>query len=105
VAIGNRPFWAAILQFPSARRAGEENLQKPERIHWWPILQQSFCLLVFEHAFRAADDPFLRYLVWHKPFWHDWAASGKHYELVVVSGEGSDHASRCNPLSKSKKPG
>ena len=83
------PFGRPTFSFLLPHRAGERNLQKPEGIHWWPILQQSFYFLVFEHAFRAADDPFLRYLVWHKPFWHDWAASDKHYEFNRW-GDGDD---------------
>ncbi len=50
-----------------------------EGFHWWPALQQSFYFLLIEHGFRVADDPFLRYLLWHKPFWHDWAASDQHF--------------------------
>jgi hypothetical protein len=29
-----------------------------------------------EHGFRFASDPILRYLVFHKPFWHDYAGLG-----------------------------
>src|SRR5271155_425663 len=50
-----------------------------EGFHWWPALQQSFNFLLIEHGFRIATDPFLRYLLWHKPFWHDWAASNQHF--------------------------
>lgn len=60
-----------------------------EGIHWWPILQQSFTFLVIEHGFRIADDPFLRYLLWHKPFWHDYAASTRHFYLNQW-GDGDD---------------
>ncbi len=51
----------------------------PEGFHWWPALEQSFRFLVFEHAFRIASDPFLRYLLWHKPFWLDYGISTQHF--------------------------
>jgi hypothetical protein len=50
-----------------------------EGFHWWPALQQSFYFLLIEHGFRVADDPYLRYLLWHKPFWHDYTASTQHF--------------------------
>jgi hypothetical protein len=50
-----------------------------EGFHWFSALQQSFNFLLIEHAFRIATDPFLRYLLWHKPFWHDYLASTKHF--------------------------
>jgi hypothetical protein len=60
-----------------------------EGFHWWPALQQSFNFLVLEHGFRMASDTYLRYLLWHKPFWHDWAASDKHFYLNQW-GDGDD---------------
>jgi len=60
-----------------------------EGFHWWPALQQSFNFLLIEHGFRIATDPFLRYLLWHKPFWHDWAASDQHFYFNQW-GDGDD---------------
>ena len=60
-----------------------------EGFHWWPALQQSFYFLLIEHGFRIADDPFLRYLLWHKPFWHDYAASTQHFYFNKW-GDGDD---------------
>lgn len=68
----------------------QENLQgSREGFHWWPALQQSFNFLLIEHGFRIATDPFLRYLLWHKPFWHDWAASNQHF-FFNQWGDGDD---------------
>jgi hypothetical protein len=38
-------------------------------------------MLVFEHAWRAAFDPGMRYLIAHKPFWHDYGASMTDYHM------------------------
>jgi hypothetical protein len=68
----------------------QESFQGPrEGFHWWPALQQSFNFLLIEHGFRIATDPFLRYLLWHKPFWHDWAASNQHF-FFNQWGDGDD---------------
>jgi hypothetical protein len=68
----NRNPFLAVLE--------KEQAQSPrEGFHWWPALQQSFYFLLIEHGFRIADDPFLRYLLWHKPFWHDYIASTRHF--------------------------
>jgi hypothetical protein len=60
-----------------------------EGFHWWPMLQQSFNFLVFEHAFRIASDPYLRYLLWHKPFWRDYGISTQHF-FFNHWGDGDD---------------
>jgi hypothetical protein len=68
----------------------QDRLQgRREGFHWWPALQQSFNFLLIEHGFRIATDPFLRYLLWHKPFWHDWAASNQHF-FFNQWGDGDD---------------
>lgn len=67
-----------------------QNTEKSSQgFHWWPALQQSFNFLLIEHGFRIATDPFLRYLLWHKPFWHDWAASDQHFYFNQW-GDGDD---------------
>jgi hypothetical protein len=38
-------------------------------------------LVVFQHAWRAAFDPSLRYLVAHKPFWHGYRVSLTVYHM------------------------
>ena len=57
-------------------------MQKPrERFHWRPALWQSLEFLVFEHSVRLASDSYARYLVFHKPFWHDYLASADHFNM------------------------
>jgi hypothetical protein len=52
-----------------------------EKFHWSPALWQSLEFLVLEHTFRLANDPGARYLLLHKPFWHDYAASADHFDM------------------------
>ncbi len=52
-----------------------------EKFHWKPALWQSLEFLVFEHAFRLANDSYARYLVLHKPFWHDYEVSADHFDM------------------------
>jgi hypothetical protein len=52
-----------------------------EKIHWGPILKQSFGFLVLEHTFRLANDRYARHLLWHKPFWGDYADSLQHFDM------------------------
>jgi hypothetical protein len=51
------------------------------KIQWGSILKQSFNFLVFEHAFRIASDGYTRRLLFHRPFWQDWANSIQHYDM------------------------
>lgn len=51
------------------------------RFHLKKALLQSFEYLMVQHAFRIADDPSLRYSLAHSPFFHDWFASYKGYNL------------------------
>ncbi len=52
-----------------------------DKIQWKPLLIQSLEFTVFQHAWRAAWDPGLRYLVAHKPFWHDYGVSLTDYHM------------------------
>jgi hypothetical protein len=57
-------------------------VQNPrEQFHWRPALWQSFEFLVFEHSVRLASDSYARYLVFHKPFWHDYLVSADHFNM------------------------
>jgi len=51
------------------------------KLQWKPALIQTLELVVFQHAWRAATDPSLRYLVSHKPFWHDYGVSLTDYHM------------------------
>ncbi len=60
-----------------------------ETFHWRPALTQSVNFLLFEHAFRLVDDPYLRYLMFHKPFWRDWLSSANQFDMSRW-GDGDD---------------
>jgi hypothetical protein len=50
---------------------------------------QSFGFTMFDHVWRAAFDPSLRYQLAHKPFFHDWFVSYGGYNLHRW-GDGDD---------------
>jgi len=60
-----------------------------ETFHWKPALSQSLRFLIVEHAFRMADDPYARHLVWHKRFWDDYLQSANHFHMSRW-GDGDD---------------
>ncbi len=55
--------------------------QVSDKIRWKPALIQALEFTVFQHAWRAAWDPGLRYLIAHKPFWHDYGVSLTDYNM------------------------
>jgi hypothetical protein len=79
----------AAPSYFSALAYQDRNVPHAEGFHWWPALEQSFYFLLIEHGFRIADDPYLRYLLWHKPFWHDYVASTRHFYMNQW-GDGDD---------------
>jgi hypothetical protein len=60
-----------------------------QKFQWKPALLQSVEFLLFEHAFRLVDDPYLRYLLFHKPFWHDYLVSAGQFDMSRW-GDGDD---------------
>ncbi len=77
-----RPAMVQPEKIVSSERSGQ-NFQ------WTPALIQSVEFLLFEHAFRLVDDPYLRYLLFHKPFWHDYAVSAGQFDMSRW-GDGDD---------------
>jgi hypothetical protein len=59
------------------------------KFQWGPALVESVEFLLFEHASRLADDPYLRYLLFHKPFWHDYLVSAGQFDMSRW-GDGDD---------------
>lgn len=49
--------------------------------NWGGLLAQSLFFNVVENSFRAASDDQIRRLLANKPFWHDWAASMKQFNM------------------------
>ena len=60
-----------------------------ESYHWGATVRESLEFLLFEHAFRLADDPYLRYLLFHKPFWKDYLSSANQFDMSRW-GDGDD---------------
>jgi hypothetical protein len=54
---------------------------KPEHYHWGGLLAESFFFNVIENSFRVASDDQIRTLLASKPFWHDYAASIRHFNM------------------------
>ncbi len=61
----------------------------PGKFNLKGALLQSFEFTMFNHAWRVAWDPSLRYQLAHKPFFHDWFVSYKGYNLTRWS-DGDD---------------
>ena len=65
------------------------NQRTGQNFQWKAALIQSVEFLLFEHAFRLVDDPYLRYLLFHKPFWHDYLVSAGQFDMSRW-GDGDD---------------
>lgn len=64
-----------------ALTAGSDDYAKSEHFHWGGLLAQSLFFNVIENGFRAASDDQIRDLLANKPFWHDYAASIRHFNM------------------------
>jgi hypothetical protein len=78
-----------ILKSPADSLKVVGNTLPHEGFHWKPALRESVEFLLFEHGFRLVDDPYLRYLLFHKPFWHDWLVSANQFDGTRW-GDGDD---------------
>ncbi len=58
-----------------------QGVKYPERYHWGGLIAQSLFFNGVESAFRIASDDQIRYLVAKKPFWHDYVASMKQFNM------------------------
>jgi len=61
----------------------------PGKWNWKASTLQTWEFTMFNHIWRAAWDPSLRYQLAHKPFYHDWFASYGGYNLHRW-GDGDD---------------
>ena len=52
-----------------------------ERYHWRGLIAQSLFFNAVETSFRLANDDQIRYLVARKPFWHDYFASMRQFNM------------------------
>ena len=61
--------------------SGTDDYAKSEHYHWGGLLAQSLFFNVIENGFRAASDDLIRNLLANKPFWHDYAASLRQFNM------------------------
>jgi hypothetical protein len=61
--------------------AGTDDYAQSEHYHWGGLLAQSLFFNVIENGFRAASDDQIRNLLANKPFWHDYAASIRQFNM------------------------
>jgi hypothetical protein len=52
-----------------------------EKNGWGSLFRPSLQYLLIEHGFRLASDRYARDLLFHKPFWEDWAISILHFDM------------------------
>lgn len=60
----------------------------PQRFQWNSALKQSFRFMLIQHGARIALDRDARWMLLHKPFWHDYFASFKASEWGAQWGDG-----------------
>lgn len=60
---------------------GDDDVSVKERYHWSGLIAQSLFFSVIENAFRAASDGQIRTLLATKPFWHDYVASMRQFNM------------------------
>src|ERR1700759_5052666 len=73
---------AQMLQSPPAAPEARPPLQGPTpRYHWRGLLLQSLEFNLIENGFRLATDDTMRFQIAHKPYWHDYFASTKQFNM------------------------
>ena len=79
----------SVYQHSSTRRHSPErgdlslepSSDQTEHYHWHGLLAQSLYFNAIESGFRIANDDQIRYLLATKPFWHDYFASMKQFNM------------------------
>ncbi len=64
---------------PDDAKAGDPGVGEP--YHWRGLIAQSLFFNVIENSFRAASDDQIRVLLANKPFWHDYVASMRQFNM------------------------
>jgi hypothetical protein len=67
---------ASAAQFPPDYHRDPE-----EHYHWKGLLLQSFEFSAIENSFRIASDDQIRGLLANKPYWHDYVASLRQFNM------------------------
>lgn len=65
----------------AAKQDSREGAEQTEHYHWKGLLWQSFAFFGVENSFRLMTDPYFRHLTADKPFWHDYIASLKQWNM------------------------
>lgn len=74
---------------PESQTAVADEDREVEGYHWKGLLWQSFAFIGAENGFRLATDHHLRQLISAGPYWHNYAASLKHWDMTRWS-DGDD---------------
>jgi hypothetical protein len=88
----NLPAAYAILHHALARRSqrtreqptadpDDDDFRVKEGYHWSGLIAQSLFFSFIENGFRAASDDQIRSLLATKPFWHDYVASIRQFNM------------------------
>jgi hypothetical protein len=80
--------WRSTFPSPADALVPPEGFRH-DRFDRSAAITQSLEFLLVEHGFRLAQDPYLRYLLFHKPFWHDYFASANDFDMNRW-GDGDD---------------
>jgi hypothetical protein len=59
----------------------DDDVRLNEGYHWSGLIAQSLFFSFIESGFRAASDDQIRSLLATKPFWHDYVASMRHFNM------------------------
>jgi hypothetical protein len=71
-----------LTHFSQAAEGTQPTLQEQEEhYHWKGLLWQSFAFFGVENSFRLMTDEYFRYLTADKPFWHDYIASVRQWNM------------------------
>src|SRR6476469_4768183 len=76
----------ALTHTPASARRPPRAYIEPRRnptpgYHWKGLLLQSLEVNLIENGFRLATDDSMRYQIAHKPYWHDYVASVKQFNM------------------------
>jgi hypothetical protein len=76
------PLFARLHESLAANKTGGlQDEEAQERYHWKGLLWQSFAFFGVQNGFRLATDPHFRNLTADYPYWHDYIASLKQWNI------------------------
>ena len=81
IRIDLTPFLARFGDATDTHPASLQEEDQRERYHWKGLLLQSLAFIGVENSFRLLTDETFRYLTADKPYWHDYIASLKQWNM------------------------